>query len=86
MTSVCTGRFWKCYHALPSEARELADKNYRLWRENSRHPSLHFKPLREDLWSVRIGLHYRAIAHVQREEVIWVWIGHHSEYDRLIQG
>ena len=86
MNSVCTERFWKCYHVLPVEARELADKNYRLWVESPRHPSLRFKPLHGDLWSVRVGLHYRALAHVRGEEVVWVWIGHHAEYDRLIQG
>jgi len=80
----CTARYWKCYHSLPRETRELADKNYRLWRDNPRHPSLQYKMLREGLWSVRVGTHYRAVAHVDGDEVIWVWIGHHSEYDHLI--
>jgi len=82
--STCTKRFWSCYQELPAGVRELADKNYRLWCDNPRHPSLQFKLLRDDLWSVRVGSHYRALAHVDGEEVMWVWIGHHSEYDRLI--
>lgn len=84
MNSWCSARFWKCYDALPDEIRDLADKNYRLWQSNPRHPSLHYKPLHEGLWSVRVGAHYRALAHVDGEEVTWIWIGHHSEYDHLI--
>jgi hypothetical protein len=69
---------------LPAEVRDLADKNFRLWIENPQHPSLQYKPLKKDLWSVRIGSHYRALAHVDGDDVLWVWIGHHSEYDHLI--
>jgi hypothetical protein len=82
--STCSSRFWKCYQALPGEIRELADKNYQLWRDNLRRHSLQYKMLCEGLWSVRVGAHYRALAHLDGDEVMWVWIGHHSEYDHLI--
>ena len=84
MKSSCTPRFWECYHNLPSEVRELAGKNYQLWRDNQRHPSLNFKPVGGGVWSVRIGRSYRALGHAEDGEISWVWIGHHSEYDRLI--
>ena len=48
-----------------------------------RHPSLHFKRIGR-FWSVRIGLHYRALAVQDGEDIVWFWIGHHAEYDRLI--
>lgn len=86
MKSTCTARFWKHYHLLPVQARSLADKNYRLWSENPNHPSLHFKPLTDVFWSVRIGIHHRAVGFVEDNEITWVWIGHHSEYDGFIQG
>jgi hypothetical protein len=53
-------RFWALYEALPSEIRDLADKNYKLLRSDPRHPSLQLKKI-AGLWSVRIGLHYRAL-------------------------
>jgi hypothetical protein len=37
------------------------------------------------LYSARIGIHYRAIAHEEGDFMIWVWIGHHSEYDALLR-
>jgi hypothetical protein len=45
MTSKTTKRFWKLYEELPEPIRRLAVKNYRLWRDNPRHPSLDFKKL-----------------------------------------
>jgi len=43
MNSRCTRAFWQLYNGLPPDIRRLADKNYRLWREDHWHPSLHFK-------------------------------------------
>lgn len=34
------------FHNLPSDVQDLAVKNYRLWRQNPNHPSLHFRCLR----------------------------------------
>ena len=53
--------FWRHYRRLPKDIQELADKNFELLKANSRHPSLHFKRI-GDLWSARVGLHYRALA------------------------
>lgn len=85
MNSSCTTRFWQLLNALPVEVQELARKNYELWVADSHHPSLRFKQLRGSVWSVRIGAHYRALAEVDGNEVSWLWIGHHAEYDRLIR-
>lgn len=77
-------RFWKCYHALPIEIRRLADREYQLLRRDLRHPSLHLKKV-GPLWSVRVGLHYRALAVEDNSELIWVWIGTHAEYDTILR-
>lgn len=37
------------------------------------------------LWSARVGISYRALAIEDDEGYIWVWIGLHDEYERLIQ-
>jgi hypothetical protein len=38
------------------------------------------------LWSVRAGLHHRALAVESEEDIVWFWIGSHALYDRLIGG
>ena len=57
------------------------------WKNDPGRSSLHFNKLagQDALWSVRIGRQYRALARRAGELVVWVWIGHHSEYDRLVQ-
>jgi hypothetical protein len=85
VNSTCTARFWQLLNALPEDVRELAQKNYLLWRDNSRHPSLRFKCLEGVIWSIRIGDHYRALAEVREQQVTWIWIGHHAEYDQILR-
>jgi hypothetical protein len=75
--------FWECYNELPEETRELADKCYAILVADSAHPSLRFKQVRT-LWSVRVGLHYRALARRRGDVLHWFWIGHHSEYDKFL--
>jgi hypothetical protein len=55
---------------------------------NPSHPSLRYRRLRgrENLVTVRIGDHYRALGLLKPDLVQWVWIGHHAEYDRMIRG
>jgi hypothetical protein len=78
-----TSRFWKCLESLPVSAQTLARKNFLLLKENPKHPSLHFKKVGK-FWSARVGINYRAIAVEDGEDFIWVWIGTHEEYDRLL--
>ncbi len=76
-------RFWNCCNALPTEVQRLADANYALLKSNERHPSLQLKKVGR-FWSVRVGLHYRALGIEDGEDTVWFWIGHHADYDRLI--
>lgn len=72
------------YRQLPPEIRELADKNFALLKSDPRHPSLRLKKLEgAEIWSVRVGLRYRALARHRDEGFVWFWIGRHDEYDRL---
>jgi hypothetical protein len=79
-----TPRFGTCYRALPAEIQQLADRSYELLCNDRRHPSLHFKKVGQ-FWSVRVGLHYRALAVEAEGDVLWVWIGSHAEYDQLLR-
>ncbi|MCP4630242.1 MAG: hypothetical protein GY850_43040 [bacterium] len=75
--------FWQHYGKLPANIREIADKNFKLLRKDSSHPSLHLKKVSR-YWSVRVGKKYRALAVQIEEGLIWFWIGTHAEYDRLV--
>jgi hypothetical protein len=63
----------------------LADRCYETLKEDSRYPSLHFKKAGQ-FWSVRVGIHYRALALEDGNDIAWFWIGTHGEYDRLLKG
>lgn len=79
-------RFWRLYRQLPSEVRALADKNFDLLKANPRHPSPHFKKVggTRQLWSVRVGTHYRALGMEKPEGIVWFWIGPHADYDKFL--
>ena len=83
MSHKATGAFWRAYEQLPAGIRDIADKNFRLLLDNPRHPSLQLKKTGE-LWSARVGSHYRALALETDEGLVWIWIGSHADYDRLI--
>ena len=76
--------FWECYYKLPVDVKEQANKNYTLLKENSAHPSLHFKKI-GNYYSVRINIRYRALGIEAKEGIVWFWIGTHAEYDELLK-
>jgi hypothetical protein len=85
MKNSASPRFWQRYGALPPEIRELADKNFQLFKKNPQHPSLHFERKKPELWSVRVGRGHRALARQVDDQLIWFWIGSHDEYERLLR-
>jgi hypothetical protein len=80
-----TPRFGAHDRHLPDEVRDLADKNFRLWQNDPRQPSLQFKQV-SNVWSARVRLGPRALAVEDGEDFLWVWIGSPDDYDRLIRG
>ena len=83
MRHFASERFWSLYDALPTEVRSLADRNYALLKVEPRHPSLHFKRIGE-VWSVRVGIHHRALGRDVDGGILWFWIGTHADYDKLV--
>ena len=83
MKHFASGSFWVLLEALPAEVRAVAEKNYELLKSNPRHPSLQFKRI-GSLWSVRVGLHHRALGREVGSDVLWFWIGTHADYDKLV--
>lgn len=64
----------------------MAKEKFELLKSDPYHPSLHFKKIggSNSLWSVRVGLNYRALARDKPEGVVWFWIGTHADYDRFL--
>jgi hypothetical protein len=79
-----TPSFWESYQRLPLNVQKMADENYKRLKANLRHPSLHFKQIGR-YRSVRVGLHYRALAVEVPDGLVWFWIGTHDEYQRMIK-
>ncbi|MFL6215647.1 MAG: hypothetical protein ACJ74J_17325 [Blastocatellia bacterium] len=83
MKHKATRRFWFSYRHLPEDVQRLADKSFVLMRQDPKHASLHLKKVGR-FWSVRVGLHYRALAVEDDNHLVWFWIGSHTDYDKLI--
>lgn len=83
MNHFTTPQFWKLYNNLPPEVRERADVAFALLKEDPSHPSLHFERKGKG-WSARISGGYRALAKARPEGLVWMWIGSHDEYERMI--
>jgi hypothetical protein len=73
------------FRQLPAAVQQLADRSYETLRDNPGYSSLHLKKVGA-FRSVRVGIHYRALAVEDGSDLVWVWIGTHAEYDQLIQG
>jgi hypothetical protein len=55
-----------------------------MWLKDPFHPSLHFKKLKDDQWSVRVGDHYRATGYfLNSDTFVWDWIGTHEAYNKM---
>ena len=60
------------------------DAHTSLWKEDPRTPAVRFKKVR-DVYSVRIGNSgYRAVAVDVPDGFLWIWIGPHDHYERLL--
>ena len=86
MNSRTTKRFRQMLSKLPTNIRQQAKEAYRLFIENSRHPSLQFKKVHnaESIYAVRININYRAVGIIENGVIVWFWIGPHTEYERLL--
>lgn len=86
MNSRLTEDFLVCFASLPDRIKAQARNAYRRWRDDPSHPSLHFKRVHatEPLYSVRIGLGWRALGLLEGDTIYWFWIGSHAQYDTLV--
>jgi hypothetical protein len=85
--SSVTGEFRERLERLPHSVQEQAERAYELWRAEPYHASLQFKRVspRQPIYSVRIGIGYRALGLREGDHIYWFWIGSHAEYDDLLR-
>ncbi|MDQ3022170.1 MAG: hypothetical protein M3R36_16600 [Bacteroidota bacterium] len=86
MVSVTTEKFRKCFDNLPQKVQDEAKKVFKIWKSDPYLNNLKFKKIHavENIYSVRSGMHWRALGVKEEDKVIWFWIGSHSDYDNLI--
>ena len=87
MKSHASSEFRLLFNGLPTETQRQARRAYALWRNDNAHPSLQFKRIQGSdppLYSVRVGLHWRALGVRDGDEAYAVvpWRGssvHHQD-------
>jgi len=74
------------FSELPAEVQRQARRAYRIFQQNPSHPSLRFKPVHptRPIYSARISSDYRVVGVLERDEIVWYWIGSHADYDKLL--
>ena len=87
MRSFTQGAFWDAYRRLPQHVQRQAQESYRFFAANPNHTGLDFKRVgqRSPVYSVRVGIGYRALGVLTGDAIVWFWIGPHHEYDQLLR-
>lgn len=87
MISYINQKWKKLYRDLPLEIRQIAKKQYKIFKENPYHASLHFKRVHSNkpIFSARINTNYRTIGIIDENNIIWFWIGSHDDYERMLK-
>ena len=91
LRSVGTVTFWQQYLALPEPIRRLARAAYQQFLHNPWHSSFQRKKPRAlehhspPIWEFRITRQYRALAEVEGDTYLWIFIGDHVAFDREVR-
>lgn len=87
MSSKTTRRFRQELAKLPRNIRQQARTAYRLFGQNPNHPRLRFKKIHttEPIYSARINADYRAVGIIDNNQIVWFWIGPHTDYEKLLK-
>jgi len=87
MVIIVTEEFVAQYKKLPEAIRRKAEKQEKLFRNNSYHPSLHTEKLEtkdRQMWSLRVDRRYRIIFRfIAKNKVLFLTIGPHDWIYRI---
>ena len=83
MKSRTTAAFRRALEALPPPVRAQAQRAYTLFRSVPNHPGLRFKPVHPSrpIYSVRIGIHYRALGVREGDDIVFGCLGKGVVYE-----
>ncbi|HUT11665.1 MAG TPA: hypothetical protein VMY42_14285 [Thermoguttaceae bacterium] len=72
---------------MPGQVRRQASEAYKLFSQDSNHASLRFKKVHatEPVYSARISIGYRAVGVLDGDEIVWFWIGSHTDYEKVLE-
>lgn len=77
--------FWNAFHDLPPRIQQLARRKSERMQQDPR--TVNLKKTGR-YWSARVNRQYRAVGVDIPDPdvygVLWIWIGKHDEYERLI--
>jgi len=79
--------YWASMEKLPEDVRKMAEKSYKLWRENPKHSTLRFKKIHpsQPIYSFRVGIAYRTIGvDSGNGRLLWFWVGSFTEYAKAV--
>jgi hypothetical protein len=87
LKSYLTDKFLECYQGLPNHIKRNAQRSYKIWRKHPNHPGLQFKKVgkKHEVYSVRVGIGWRALGVKDQDAIIWFWIGSHAEYEHILK-
>lgn len=79
-----SNRFKKEYADLPKEVQETFDKKFRLFLNNTYHPSLRVKKIKgtENRWEGSVTMNYRFTFQISEDTVLFRRIGTHNVLKR----
>ena len=86
MISHTTKRFRKLYSNLPNEIKKLSKKSFSQFDKDPHHPGLNFKKVhsKRQIYAVRISRNYRSLGILKDNDIIWFWIGSHTDYEKKL--
>jgi hypothetical protein len=86
MNSHTTKRFRNAFKNLTKPVQRQAREAFKLFQDNPYHPSLRFKQVHpsKPVYSVRVTRDYRALGVRDEDELVWFWIGSHTDYEQFL--
>jgi len=87
VNSRTTASFRETYAALPANVRRRAREAYKQFCDNPNHPGLRRKRVHATMpvYAVRVTRDYRALGVRDGDDMIWFWIGSHTDYERVLR-
>ncbi len=89
MRSVRTAYFKRRLASLPDAIQRQAESSYQLFKQNPNHPSFRRRIIQSTRdwgkphWEFRITRAYRATCFIDDDTYVWVFIGHHDDFERF---